>query len=379
MASNVSNHTEVGVVDKKDVREELSKLGENLPTPIYKVIQALITEITGKPYRGQQPLFNKTPFFHLLIALLCLFGGVIISAMSWRSAPWILLISWIYTVGGARDLQVNICHQCIHRNFFGNKRDRWLAEIVSTVLLVQNYDGYFHDHVRLHHNRKHFSSFEKDPDAAFLWKLGFRPGLEDTKSYWQLLAKVIISPKFHWLFMQARLKANFITSPLYRRVMSVVFVFALGTLITLTHSLTTFLIAWVFPLTVPYHIASLLQFISEHDWAGNGSIESKCHGRFCGDAPPFGQSFLDWVRWAIRIPYQLVVRIIVLQGGMPQHDFHHLSPLALKEWANETYVRQREVEAGKEYIEFWGLENVINHVFERFVQASDPVYGESSS
>ena len=369
--------SQVDVVFQIDVREELAKLGKFLPIFIYELIQSLITEITGKPYRGQKPLFNKTPLFHLLIALVCLIGGVTISTISWRSAPWILPISWIYTVGGARDLQVNICHQCIHRNFFGGKADRWLTEIISTILFLQNYDGYFHDHVRLHHNRKHFTNFVNDPDAAFLWKLGFRPGLKDTKSYWRLLFKVIVSPKFHWLFLQARLKANFINSPLYRRFMSVSFVFAVGVLITVTNSLTTFIAVWVFPLTIPYHIASLLQFISEHDWAGNGSIESKCHGRFCGDPPPFGQSFLNWVRWGIRIPYQYVVRIAVLQGGMPQHDFHHLSPLALKEWANETYIRQREVETGKNYIEFWGLENVINHVFQSFVEVSDPVYKES--
>jgi hypothetical protein len=68
--------------------------------------------------------------------------------------------------------------------------------------------------------------------------------------------------------------------------------------------------------------------------------------------------------------YHLLIRIAVLSGEMPEHDWHHKSPETQKDWAMGTYARQREVEAGNDrYIEFWGLENAIDHVFQGFAQA----------
>jgi hypothetical protein len=192
----------------------------------------------------------------------------------------------------------------------------------------------------------------------------------NTKAYWQLLIRTFFSPIFHLLLLKARLQANFITSPLYRRLMAVVFSVAVVVGVVITHSLPTFIVAWVVPLTMLYHIAALLQFLSEHDWAGRGTNNSKSHGRFCGQAPPFEQSLLAWLIWGLQMVYNLIVRIAVLPGEMAEHDWHHKSPKTQQDWANGIYARQREVEAGIAYSEFWGLENAIEHVFQSFAQAS---------
>lgn len=191
----------------------------------------------------------------------------------------------------------------------------------------------------------------------------------NTKPYWRLFFRVIVSPNFHRLFFKARLQANFVTSPLYRRLVAVGFTVAVGVGVAVTHSFPTFIVVWVFPLTFLYHIAALLQFLSEHDWAATGTNNSKSHGRFCGEAPPFGQSPLAWLLWGLRMVYHLFIRIAVLSGEMAEHDWHHKSPKTQKDWANGVYARQREVEAGAEYTEFWGLENAIDHVFQSFAQA----------
>jgi hypothetical protein len=49
---------------------------------------------------------------------------------------------------------------------------------------------------------------------------------------------------------------------------------------SLTHSWGAFLVAVGFPLTFLYANAALLQFLSEHNWASNGTYPSKSHGRF---------------------------------------------------------------------------------------------------
>ncbi|NEU79884.1 hypothetical protein [Nostoc sp. UIC 10630] len=168
------------MVSNVDVREELAKLGKSLPKPLYVFLQFFLTWMTGKPYRGQQPLFEPTRLYQLLTALGSLFGGAIASALIWNSSPLcypLLLVSWAFTVGGARKIQTCINHRCVHKQFFEDGQDRWLAEILSTILLTQDREGYWYDHVKLHHHVDKFATFSHDPDAQFLWQLGFRPGL----------------------------------------------------------------------------------------------------------------------------------------------------------------------------------------------------------
>jgi hypothetical protein len=82
-------------------------------------------------------------------------------------------------VGGARKILICIIHRCVHYQFFGDKRDRILGEILSTLILVQGFDGYRYDHVKCHHHVDKFATFKGDPDAKFMLLLGFHPGLKD--------------------------------------------------------------------------------------------------------------------------------------------------------------------------------------------------------
>ena len=170
-----SNSDDVDV----NVREELAKLGNSLPHPIYVLIQTFLTWMTGKPHRGQAPIFKATPLYHLATALGSLFGGVIASVFIVNSLPTycypLLFVSWLYTVGGARKLQTTICHYCVHKKVFENYLDRWLAEVLSTILLTQDFKGYWLDHIKLHHHVSKFSTMS-DPDLEFLHILGFGIG-----------------------------------------------------------------------------------------------------------------------------------------------------------------------------------------------------------
>lgn len=107
-------------------------------------------------------------------------------------------------------------------------------------------------------------------------------------------------------------------------------------------------------------------------------LASKSLGRFLGESPPdvsFRQLPLAWVRWGMRmLGYHLPVRIAILPGDLPVHDYHHRYPMS-PEWPNAVYARQRDLEAGcpvwpEPYTEVWGgLFEAIDHVFDSLSKA----------
>ncbi|WP_254564991.1 hypothetical protein [Oscillatoria sp. HE19RPO] len=203
----------------------------------------------------------------------------------------------------------------------------------------------------------------------------------NTKFYWRKLRTTAISPYFHGLFLRNRFLSNFVTSPLYRRAMAIIWVSVVVVVVTLTHTWFAFLVAWVFPLTILYQISALLQFTSEHRWLvvpgiGKPAIARKSLGRFMGETPPdapFSEQPREWLLWLLRmLGYHLPARIAVISGELPEHDWHHRHPNH-KDWANGVYHRQRDIEAGcpnwpEEYTEVWGLFNAVDCVFKGLSQ-----------
>jgi fatty acid desaturase len=199
---------------------------------------------------------------------LSLAGGAAASGLIVTAAPevWpLLVLSWMVTVHGARKGQVVINHHAVHTNVTGQKRyDQMLAEVVSTLLLIQDYRGYFGDHVRVHHDPKQLAT-PADPDLQFLLLLGFRPGMR-REALWRRLYWTLVSPRFHSLFLRARLKANYVTAPVYRRIMAGCYAAAVVAGLALTGAWLPWVVAWVVPVFPLYHVAALLQFICEHNW-----------------------------------------------------------------------------------------------------------------
>jgi Fatty acid desaturase len=165
-------------------REAMRAIGKGSHPLLYLLLQAFLTWLTGKAYPGQKPLFRSSKMFELFKATSALCTGVFASYWILTKVPiwgWpLLIVSWLLTVGAQRRFLVSINHRCVHTQMTGNPRgDRALAEIVSTVLFLQNFDGYVQDHTRLHHHREYGFTFEWDPDAKLLLLLGFHPGLPE--------------------------------------------------------------------------------------------------------------------------------------------------------------------------------------------------------
>jgi hypothetical protein len=366
-----------------NIRQKIALIGLDAHPLIYKLLQEFFTWLTGKPYLGQIPSFKVGKNYQLATGFLSLILGIVTSSwiVNFPSTWPLLIISWAYTVGGARKLQTTICHHCTHYKYWGDKRDKWLAECLSTILLTQNFHDYFEEHVKQHHDIRQFTNHQFDPDLQLLYMVGFNPNLVklnpnkfrliDTEPYWRHLWMTIFSPGFHLFLLKARFQSNFQGSSIYRRIASLIWVITLIFAVIFTQLLPHFFIVIVFPLTVLYHIASLLQFLSEHDWWSKDlDATSKSYGRFCGEDPPLESSILAWCSWTCRMFFHFLVRLTILNGDLPQHDWHHRSPKTQKDWPNSTYARQREVEAGASYTEFWGVANAIEHVFQKLAIAN---------
>lgn len=354
-------------------------------------VQHPLTWVTGSALEGQRPLVPSTPFLQLATGLLSLAAGVAGAAFAVSSpARWWLLslpLFWVLTVGAARKLQVMICHQCVHHQFSGNKKvDRWVCELISALLMVQDYEGYYHDHRELHHGKQ--LATLNDPDLRFLIELRFLPGMSP-RALWRHLGRTLVSLRFHGLFLLYRLRANFVSSPRYRRALAAGFHGLLLGSVIATGNLVPFVAAWLFPLTFLYHVASLLQFLGEHQWLrvrrpdepAQVYLARLTSGRFSGEpAPPPGlpplESAARWTAWTIRmLTYHLFCRMFVLVADLPVHDWHHRHPSS-PDWPNALYARRQDVDAGhphwqEPYTDVWGLHNAIGAVFELFSSLGD--------
>src|SRR5205807_1878563 len=108
------------------------------------------------------------------------------------------------------------------------------------------------------------------------------------------LVVTLFSPKFHYLFLAGRIKANMFTASPARRAAAWVFTLVLIGTAVATGQVTTLLLAWYFPITFLYHISALLQFVCEHRWLTQREPDepAKVHlarltvGRFLGAAFP---------------------------------------------------------------------------------------------
>jgi len=341
-----------------------------------------LTLLTGKAYWGQQPLYRSNGLIHVLVALAGLIGGAVGSAWFFSMGPagWAgILPCWLCVVGCARKIQVTLAHQCAHYALTENRLiDRLVGQFLTTLICVDHFDSYYHEHVEIHHTKKLASPV--DPDCKFLLELGFAPGMS-VKDLWKQLGKTVVSPRFHGKFLKARLLANFVTSPVGRRAWAWTFHGALVAGVTYFGGWTGFLVGWVLPLTAPYHIAALLNFSSLHFWLrqpapGASAKETICTltgGRFVGEALPESGA-LSRFGWLARMAfYHLPVRIAVLTGDLPVHDYHHRHARC-PEWADYLYTRQRDIEGGcpgwpLPYTENWGLHNAIGAVFETISRA----------
>jgi hypothetical protein len=345
--------------------------------------QHLWTWITGKALPGQGQLVTLTPISYLIFDLIALVSGI---GSAWwivgHGPTWSLALvplCWVFTVAASRVCSTVIAHHCVHSRFTRKiVKDRFMAQVLSTLVCTEDADQYYEDHINLHHRKATFATLA-DPTIQHLLMLGFRPGMT-THQLWRQLAWTVISPKFHLHFLYTRLAQNLIRSAPYRRVMAVVYLGSVVGAVAWEGAWLAFALAVLVPLIPLYQIVALLEFLSEHAWfkakddtlGGRAFHVSHSWGRFSGDPLPapglsLGAALASWSRWTVRLfLYHLPARILVIPGDLSQHDFHHRFPSS-SHWVRAAYARQEDIDAGHPgwpaYTDVWGLAVAINHVF----------------
>lgn len=353
-----------------DVRESYARL------PAFT--QRFLTWVTGEPLPGQRPLFEMTPYRYLAATLLRLAVGVSLTVVAWAQSPAIavpfMAIGWLLVTGSARMLVSTISHQCVHRQFSGHARsDQVVSELITTALSTQSFEDYRSDHLT-HHQGNIFTTAE-DPSAQLLMRCGFRPG-KTRRQLWRRVPLTMLSPWFHGYFLWTRSKSNFVSAGAVRRSMAIVNALAWAGVITLLDGgLQIFLCSYFIPIGLLYQISVFLEFSSEHAWLAppfssnrREDLRRRSWARFCGSPLPApGRSRLAsmgsmtaW--WMKMFFYHVPVRLFVLPGDLPQHDYHHRAA-STKQWASAAYARREEKDrSGSGYQEVWGLHRALDRV-----------------
>lgn len=347
-----------------------------------KLTQPFWTWLTGKPLNDEQPVFIPSVWLYLAISVSIFAFGAIFGIVSLSNSQ--VSVFWLFltipaTVLGARLMVLTIAHQCAHLMFCKSKSlNEIVHDVLTTLVCSQNYDSYRYDHFHVHHGIKTFGTFD-DPVLSFIRRLGFLENMSK-KRLWAQLIWTCVSPKFHGQYILNRLRYNFLSGRIQRRVFAV---FWWGGHIVVFLAFPSYLvpalIAYIIPITVLYNISAFLELICEHVWMrpiggamGRERITELSWGRFCGDpVPRKGDGPTKWIRWTLRMTlYHFPCRVLVLTGDAPQHDFHHFSPNT-RDWVLSAYARRDFIRKGKmEDREIWGLIKAIDIVFEQISTVS---------
>jgi len=342
-----------------------------------RVTQPFLTWLTGVPLVGSRARVRWHPILALIAGLVQTTAGVLIAAIGlrqdWFLAVPMVMLSWPFTAGGLRRLDVVVVHQTLHKMFSASSLgNRVLSEIVTTVLWRPPYDDNRKEHL-LHHA---FPCSLRDGDTRYLLSTGAGPGMTK-RQFRGYLLRAVLSPRHHWSFFASRVKANyFMAVPLYRRAMALVWLAATVVLLAATGWWLAWLVAWFVPVTVFFQAQTLLYTLSEHRWwlFDNAERLTKAQrdqltfGRFCGEPVPDTAGLtgpgraIRWTGWWLKAllvyaPY----RMCILVGDTVQHDLHHVRPKC--DWANSSWVRNEDLNSTEadRYFEAWG--GLLSHVY----------------
>jgi hypothetical protein len=350
-------------------------------------VQWVITVITGCALAWQKSLFRKSPWFGLGLAVGMVLSGYVLGTLGGMVGGfgWLLLLpGWLLVTGGARALQTSIVHAAIHNQITGTRKtDMLLAECITVVLGIMNAAAYFNVHCGIHH-RPELVATTDDDDFAFLWLLGFRPGMSKA-ALWRLFWQTLVSPRFHYLFLRARFKSNFLSASAPRVGAAVGWWLTVAFILYATNGWFVFALAWVLPITVCYHVAALCQFLSEHLWLHdtdeNGRVQHLTKKeqatrakqitptRFFGDPAPAANAGVgQWAGWGLRLLFvHLPLRVAVIPTpDLVWHSVHH--DKTNSDFSNVDFGGLRWATNNPYFKPVWGLGRAIDLVFDTLSQ-----------
>lgn len=337
---------------------------------IDKAVQALITEATGKAYKGQLPLFKWSWRGRLALWLITLAGSIAVSALLARSAPWF----WIFlphsialTIGSFRAAQTVWTHHAAHNNIARQKgTDRFIGDGAALLAMNGTFENYKSTHAKHHAD----VGGENDPDMQLLVKWGWKAGLTE-KEYWIFMWTLVLNPMFHLRFLESRLRLNFFTGSWTRRLVFFAY-FASHILITVDLGWAWF-VAWWLPVTLGFQINTVMAIMGLHTWIAHDDKDwlsrqmAVTPAWYFGEKPPSHREgdiqAMAWSVWLVRMAvWHLPSRILWAPGDLPNHFAHHENTKS--DWPNSAYVAQSLAETNPYVQEVWGWKAAVRRTFQ---------------
>ena len=344
-----------------------------------RVLQPFLTWVTGVPLAGSAPRVRWRPGLAAAAGVAQTAIGIAVGALGLKAggvlAVLLVLLAWPVIAGGMRRLDVVVVHQTLHRMFVASDAgNRVMSEILTTLLWRPPYDGNKEEHL-LHHA---YPCSLRDGDTNYLSGTGARPGMTRGE-FRRYLVKAVFSPRHHWSFFSARVRANFFSRPpAYRLAMALVYLAATVTFLALSGMWLPWLLLWFVPATFFFQNQTFLYTLSEHRWwlFDNAERLTKAQrdqltfARFCGEPVPARSggraggarralAVAAW--WARMVLVYAPYRLCVLVGDTVQHDLHHVRPKC--DWANSSWERNDELtgDRAERFYEVWG--GLLTHVY----------------
>ncbi len=334
-------------------------------------MQPFLTWLTAQP-GPDEPGRDRSPLHYVATASLQVLAGAALSIAALRFCAFLLPFGMLLTTAGLGLLQVVVFHHCSHGTVFKERETNVrVGRVISAILLFKHFDHYKHEHMLHHSNNKLLT--EEDEFADFVFntcKLEAGVALPVLR---RRVLQGLASPLFHAGFLIRRVKAAWLSKDRAHNRIGVSSWGVMAALALATGHWLGFVLAWVVPVTVLLQTATVGRILCEHSFPDIDIITARgrdltCHatsGVFPGVMPPSAlaksaSGALAWLGWwANMLTIQAFVRIVVLVGDAPCHDYHHRKP-ASRRWTNYIQARHNDKEAGSktfqtDYSETWGL------------------------
>lgn len=373
--------------------------------------------LSGVPLGRRRAWVSRTPLLHVCDSVGGLLFAVVLGYAALRLGGWWLLllaVSLPLTVGRARKCHMTIVHQAVHDQLFQIKNrhlrkwaNRLLAETIGVFLWIPDFQTYKKAHVVSHHNPEETATPKDldgkivftmrfggpgggaathppdvddtatpgDVDGREVFTLGFVPGMP--RDYYRtLLWRITTSPKFYLTDFRQRIYFSLFEAAWYRRAAAALLLLSLVTLSWLRAGWDELVILYLLPVFPLFKLCGLLQQLSEHMWGTHMDLVGSrdrlplvCQGRFLFDPFPGaelrgGARLRALIRWWLRVPYHLLVRVCVLGGDLPAHHHHHFHPRGT-EWVSATHACAARTQADQQYqyTHAWSLGEALDRVF----------------
>ncbi|MCC7348748.1 MAG: fatty acid desaturase [Variibacter sp.] len=364
-------------------------------------LQPFLTWLTAKPAPGEEA-GQRSPISFVLGALAWIFGGCALTALPFlldepMALAWLAIpLGLTATCCGLGLFQVVIFHHCSHGTVFATREtNRRVGRLISALLLFKRFEDYQREHM-LHHSAKKLLTVEDEFAEFVLGLCGLEAGLPK-RELWRRVIVNCVSPVFHARFLIRRVQASLFTGDAAHDWPGRVAWALAITLSLATGTFWLFLLVWVLPVTVLLQIATIFRILVEHSFPEAELIAQRdkefvCHasvGVFPGREPPVEtagslRGLLAWTGWwAEMLTVHLFVRLFVMVGDAPCHDYHHRRP-ATRRWTSYIHARQQDLESGSPgfptgYFETWGLLRAVDRMLGTLAVTAPATLGREKS